>query len=334
MNAKAENLRIGVIGVGSMGRHHIRIVSQTQGVESAGLFDSDEERAKHFCTEYGCTAYEKLDDLLKAADAVIIAAPTTLHAEIGMKCFSQGVHVLMEKPLAHNVKEASQLVDTAKEHNAILMVGHVERFNPAVQKLFEVFQTETEEIVSIDAQRLMPFDGSRCMDVDVLSDLLIHDVDLALEIADSNVRKVSAAGRAIFSTQIDTAHTRIEFENGAYAVFWTGKCSAKKARNITVATRSRCYEADTLTPSLTVYSADQIPENENGICFMTDLKSARIELPDQEPLRAELEEFIDAVRARRSPLIDGKRGLRGMQVLELVRSSIIEQKEIVNEKGM
>jgi len=332
MNAKAENLRIGVIGVGSMGRHHIRIVSQTEGVESTGLFDPDDERAKHFCTEYGCTAHENLDNLLEATDAVIVAAPTTLHAEIGMKCLNRGIHVLMEKPLAHNVEEASKLVESAQERNIVLMVGHVERFNPAVRKFFEVFQTETEDIVSIDARRLMPFDGSRCMDVDVLSDLLIHDVDLALEIAGSNVKKVSAAGRAIFSTQIDTAHTRIEFENGAYAVFWTGKCSPKKARNITVATRSRCYEADTLTPSLTVYSADQIPENEDGICFMTDLKSERVELSNQEPLRAELEEFIDAVRGRRSPLIDGKRGLRGMQVLELVRSSILDQKEIVNEQ--
>ena len=141
-----------------MGRHHIRIVSQTQGIEPAGLFDPDEERAKHFCTEYGCTAHQNLNDLLEVSDAVIVAAPTTLHAEIGMKCLCRGIHVFMEKPLAHAVEDASKLVQAAEEHNVVLMVGHVERFNPAVQMLFQVLQAETEPIMSIDARRLMPFD--------------------------------------------------------------------------------------------------------------------------------------------------------------------------------
>ncbi|MEJ2719359.1 MAG: Gfo/Idh/MocA family oxidoreductase [Deltaproteobacteria bacterium] len=182
--------------------------------------------------------------------------------------------------------------------------------------------------MSVDARRLAPFDGSRCLDVDVLYDLLIHDIDLALEIIDSPVVRVSGTGRPVFSSQIDVAHARIEFENGAAAVFWAGKCSAKKVRSLTVTTPSRYFEADTLAQSLTVHEAAELPSLEEGLCFMGDIEIKAIDITADEPLRLELEDFFHAVRTGRPPLVDGSRALTGLNTLDLISRSITLQSDI------
>lgn len=324
MSDYIKKLRVGVVGVGTMGRHHIRIVSESPDVSLAGLYDPDTERAAQFCDLYGCTAFENLDELLAGADAVSVAAPTSLHVEIGERVLERGVHLLMEKPLAHDVRGAERLVKEAREAGVVLMAGHVERYNPAIQKLMEMLGDPKEQIISIDARRLAPFDGSRCLDVDVLSDLLIHDIDLALEIADSPIAAVSASGRPVFSTQTDVAYARVDFENGATAVFWTGKCSPKKVRSLTVTTHRRFFEADTLTNSLVVHMADALAELKEGICFMTQLSTEEIEVPPQEPLKAELEDFFAAVRGERTPVVTGERALQDLKALEWVRNAMQE----------
>jgi len=310
------------VGVGAMGQHHVRIVSETPDVILAGLHDPDPGRAEEICRRHGCKSFTTLEELLDGSNAVAVAAPTSLHSEIGEQCLKRGIHVLMEKPLAHSPAAAARLVDLAREADAVLMVGHIERYNPAIGKLFEVLTAEEDEIISMDFRRLAPFDGSRCLDVDVLHDLLIHDIDLALEIANSPISKVSATGRQVFSQQLDVAHTRIEFQNGSVAVFWTAKCSPKKMRTITVATNRRYISADTLNRTLTVDRADKIPSAEDGTCFMADIRAEEIPVPDEEPLRRELEAFFRAVREGASPLVDGLRGLQGLEALELVARSI------------
>jgi len=310
-----------------MGRHHVRIISQTPGVTLAGLHDTDAARAREFCSTYGCRSFETLDELLDGADAVTVAAPTSLHVEIGERCLDRKRHLLMEKPLAHSVDGAARLVEQARDAGVILSVGHVERYNPAVNKLMELLGKEGEEIISIDARRLTPFDGSRCLDVDVLYDLLIHDIDLALEIADSPIARVSATGRPVFSSQADFTHARIDFENLATAVFWAGKCSPGKVRSLTVCTNRRYFEADTLSNTLTVHTATELPALEDGICFMGDIRVEKIPLPDQEPLRAELEDFFSAIREDRRPLVDGERALKDLRALDLVARSLAESQE-------
>jgi len=305
-----------------MGQHHVRVVSQTPEVILAGFHDPDTSRAEEICSRHGCRAFTTLAELLDRSDAVAVAAPTSLHSEIGEQCLKRGLHVLMEKPLAHNAAAAARLVDVAREAGKVLMVGHIERYNPAIGKLFEVLASETDEIISMDFRRLAPFDGSRCLDVDVLHDLLIHDIDLALEIANSPISRVSATGRPVFSRQLDVAHTRIEFANGSIAVFWTAKCSPKKMRTITVATNRRYISADTLNRTLTVDRADKIPSAEDGTCFMADIRAEAIPVPDEEPLRRELRAFFQAVREGAAPLVDGHRGLQGLEALELVSRSI------------
>jgi len=328
MKKLQDNLRAGVIGVGSMGRHHVRLVSQTPGVTLVGFHEPDLERAKEYCSIYGCTAFETLDELLDHVDAVSIAAPTSLHHEIGQMCISRGVHLLVEKPLAHSFDAARRLVEVAAAAHVTLMVGHVERYNPAVQQLMAMLAQEPEEIVSIDTRRLAPFDGARCLDVDVLHDLLIHDVDLALEIAGSPVRRVSASGRSVFSQQIDVVHATLEFENKACAALCAGKCSAKRVRAIAITTPRRYFEVDTLCNSLTVHTADQVAAPDRTICLMGNIRREDALVPQHEPLRAELDDFFRSIKHASRPVVDGERALRGMETLELIKRSIEEKQDL------
>ena len=329
MKAIQKNLRVGVVGVGTMGQHHVRIISQTPDVSLAGFYDPDRLRAQEICGRHGCECFATLDELLDESDAVTVAAPTSLHFETGEKCLNRGLHVLMEKPLAHELEAAARLVDLSQKTGLVLMVGHVERYNPVVGKLIDLLRGEQEEIISIDARRLAPFDGSRCLDVDVLYDLLIHDIDLALEIAGSSILSVSAVGRPVFSQKTDVAHTRIEFQGQVTAAFCTAKCSPQKVRTLTVTTPRRALVADTLSRTLTLYTAEELPTTENGVCIMGNLRKQDVPVPDEEPLRRELDDFFRAIREGNTPLVDGKRGLRALEALALVEQSIAASGAVV-----
>lgn len=324
MKKTGRNLRVGVIGVGTMGQHHVRIVSQSPGVSLVGFHDPDASRSAEICLRHGCECFDTVEALLDKSDAVSVAAPTSLHLRIGEECLARGIHVLMEKPLADSIEAASRLVELARRTGVVLAVGHIEAHNPAVAALMEMLQREPEEIVSIDARRLAPFDGSRCLDVDVLYDLLVHDVDLALCIANSPAIRVSAAGRPVFSKQIDVAHARIEFENGAIAVFWTAKCSPRKVRSLTVTTPRRFLVADTLSSSLTVYISEQLPAMADGVCLMGEIRREEVPVPDEEPLRREFADFFSAIREGTRPLVDGDRALNALHALGMIAASIAE----------
>ncbi len=229
MKAIKKDLRAGVVGVGTMGQapcsdHLANIRSDLSG----SMTPIRLRGPRRFATGTVVNV-STLDALLDECDAVIVAAPTSMHFEIGEKCLYRGIHVLMEKPLAHELEAAARLVDLAQKAGLVLMVGHVERYNPAVGKLMELLRAGSEEIISIDARRLAPFDGSRCIDVDVLYDLLILDIDLALEIAGSSIFSVSAVGRPVYSQKTDVAHTRIEFQGQITAIFATAKCSPRRS---------------------------------------------------------------------------------------------------------
>ncbi|MEW6137645.1 MAG: Gfo/Idh/MocA family oxidoreductase [Thermodesulfobacteriota bacterium] len=322
-------LRFGVIGVGTMGQHHVRIANELPDVTLAGFFDPDRRRCEEICTRHACRCFDRLDDLLDQVDAVSVAAPTSLHEEIGTRCLERGIHLLMEKPLAHTLEGAERLVELARTMGAVLAVGHVERYNPAVAAMMELLSQPREEIVSIDVRRLMPFDGSRCMDVDVLYDLLIHDIDLAIEIADGPIKRVSASGRPVFSHQTDVAHTRIEFRTGTTAVFWTAKCTPQKVRTLTVATPSRLLVADTLQKTLTVHSALQVPATADGICLMGEITTREIVVPEGEPLHREIEDFLRAVREGTSPVVHGERALTALRALDMVARSLASGEAIL-----
>ncbi len=331
MTEKYKKIRIGVIGVGTMGRRHVRIAAGIDGAVLSGIYDVDPDRASEISNLYKCTMFSSMDVLLENIDAVIVAAPTFLHSEIGEKCLTAGVHVMMEKPLASSFSAAEKLVELARDRGLVLMVGHVERYNPAIVSLMDMIQRFSEKILAIECRRLSPFDGTRCMDVDIIYDLLIHDVDLALEIAGSPVTSVSGWGRPVFSRKIDLAHTQIQFSNDCLATFWTGKCSPRKIRTISVMTENHFLQADTLSKSLSVSSCD------NGVCaadpdikIMENISHREIQASDQEPLYNEMMDFVNCVRGNSCPVVDGNRALEAIRILELVSAEVSKTWSRVN----
>jgi predicted dehydrogenase len=305
-----------------MGRHHIRILASLAAERFQGFFDANPRRSAEISQEFHAFGHPSLESLLDRVEAVVIAAPTSDHYELGMWCLDRGVHVMMEKPLAHGLEQAEALVAKAEQMGVILMAGHVERYNPAIRKLMELLAVERLPAVSAEARRLAPFDGSRCMDVDVLYDLLIHDVDLILEIFGSSPEWVCASGRPVFSSILDVVHAQAAFPGGGTAVLWAGKCSPLKARTLTAATPRLCVEADTLANTLKVWEAGELPDPGTGLCFMGAIECRDLPVPPEEPLRCELEDFLDAIGNGRTPIVSGRRALESLRVLDMIACAV------------
>ncbi len=322
MNKDWKDISVGVIGAGVMGKNHVRVCADNLGAAFQGLYDPDPKRSQDMCKLHGCSSHENLDHLLEKCRAVIIAAPTSLHMEIGSKCLERGIDVLIEKPLADNPNNAEALVRLADQKGRVLMVGHIERYNQAICALMNEVSQSSERVVAIGAIRLAPFDGSRCMDMDVLYDLLIHDIDLVLEIAASPVKRVMASGQSLFSDRMDNIQALVEFENSVSATLWAARCSPHKAREITVTTRSRLLKANTLNNTLISCMAPQIPDMDQGICSMGLGENTMVQLMEKEPLLHELEDFLKAVLKRDQPVTNGQRALEAMKVLELIYKAV------------
>lgn len=322
MNSPVLIPRVGVIGAGHMGRHHVRILRSLAAEKFQGFFDPDPSRAAVVASEFNVPSYAELDALLDRVEAVVIAAPTSDHHQLGLLCLQRGLHVLMEKPLAHGIEEARSLVRKAEETGACLMAGHVERYNPAIRKLLELLDRVDEPAVSAEARRLAPFDGTRCMDVDVLYDLCIHDVDLVLEIFGGPPEWVCASGKPVFSSMLDVVHAQMAFPGGATAMLWAGKCSPLKARTLTVTTPRVCVEADTLTNTVKIWEAGELPDPQRGVCFMGAIEVRDAPVQAKEPLRSELEDFLNAASQGVSPVVSGRRALEALEVLDMIARAV------------
>jgi predicted dehydrogenase len=323
MMTNSDKIRIGVIGVGSMGRNHARVLSQNENCDFIGIYDVDEARAAQICEAYGCQGFGNLDSILNSIDAVVVAAPTFLHGDLGTECLNRGKHTLMEKPLAASVVEAESLVKLAEAKGVILMVGHIERYNPAISLMISNIKKNKEPVISFEARRLNPFDGTRCLDVDVLYDLLIHDVDLALEIADSEILNIISFGKEVYSNLVDDAHTLLRFKNGITAVFWTSKCSPRKIREIAVTTKTRFYQADSITRTLTIHTSRDVNPLSDGVCQMGDIEVEEILQAQKEPLRAEIDDFLRSIETNSSPTANGRRALNSLVVLEQISKNLV-----------
>ncbi len=323
--SSTRSLKIGVIGIGHVGRQHARVAGSLEEVELEGLYDVDQEVSARVAGELGTRAFGSLRELLSAVDAATVAVPTTAHFEVASKCMSSGVHVLVEKPLAATLDEARALIASAEEHSLVLQTGHVERFNPVVQASLSFIR----EPLFIEGHRLSAFVG-RSTDVDVILDLMIHDIDLVLATVNSDVRSVEATGVPILSTNVDIANARISFSNGAVANLTASRVSKERLRKIRFFGKDSYISVDCLSGKAEIYrkgsrsssKADGPTWEETEIA--PGIVRRKITTSGEEPLKLELESFARCVRNGEHPHVDGTAGLKAMEVAQKVSEKIRE----------
>jgi predicted dehydrogenase len=321
-----KQIRTGVIGVGSMGQHHARIWATMPGSHLIGIADPNITQAQEVASHYNVPIYEDYHELLKQVEVVSIAAPTTLHHEIGLACLTHGVHVLIEKPLAASLSEARALVQTAQESKLVLQVGHVERFNPTFVELLNVLSRH--DILAVEARRLSPF-ASRAADVSVVYDLMVHDLDLVLALLDEPLTSVQAVGRRARSPQLDHVIASLTFASGRIASLSASKVTQHKIRQLTITCAEAFVVADLLARTVMVYrqaTANYFAQQDE-VLYRQEGLIEQVYVPPVEPLHAELQHFLNCVRQGREPLVGGTTALQVMTLAETIEAQILASLE-------
>jgi UDP-N-acetylglucosamine 3-dehydrogenase len=296
-------LRVGVVGVGVMGSNHARVFAELPGVRLIGVVDPDRKQRNFVTGALGCPGYTDVDGLLAAGvDAVTIAAPTHLHRDLALSCIDRGVHVLVEKPIASSVEEGRAIIAAARRAGLSLMVGHVERFNPAVEAIKDAIRHE--DILSIAITRVGPF-PPRMSNVGVVIDLAVHDIDLIRWFTDSEIVEVQPQLSSAIAEREDIALLQFRTASGVLAHINTNWITPFKARSVTVATRNKYIMGDLLTRQVTECFGFQ----PDGSYSMRHLS-----VGDAEPLRAELQAFVSVVRDGGKPAVTGEEGVAGLEI--------------------
>ena len=296
-------LRVGVVGVGVMGSNHARVLAELPGVEFVGVADPDRIQAHSVAQALGCAEYPDFASLLDTGvEAVTIAAPTHIHQEIALACIARGVHVLVEKPIASTIEEGRAIVAAARRAGVTLMVGHVERFNPAVQAIKDALRGE--DILSIAITRVGPF-PPRMSNVGVVIDLAVHDIDLIRWFTDSEIIEVQPQLSSAVAEREDIALLQFRTSSGVLAHINTNWLTPFKARDVQVATRRKYVMADLLTRQVTECFGFQ----PDGAYSMRHLPVSHA-----EPLRAEIAAFVAAVRSGTTPAVTGEEGVASLEI--------------------
>lgn len=290
-----RQLKIGVIGVGNMGKNHLRILTEeTSRFSVVGIYDVDFARAKKIAEQYGTIPFSNADALLKKVEAIVIAVPSSLHKELGLLAASYQVSALIEKPLAITSKDASELNRAFISCNCKLAVGHVERFNPVIVELKKILQHE--EMIAIEVRRYSSFDG-RIKDASVVEDLMIHDIDLVCNLMKGHqIVELSGFGQIIKSNSLDFVHSMMKFDNGVQATVCASRVTEDKIRELHIHTRDSFIKADLLAKTLQISKrTNMIIDEGYESSYKQDGTIQKIFVPIIEPLRAELLSFYNAV---------------------------------------
>jgi predicted dehydrogenase len=307
-------MRVGVVGVGSLGFHHARILGELEAVESAGVHDIDAIRLDEVARTLGVTAHSELDSLLVGADAVVIAVPTAAHEEVALRALEHGCHVLIEKPIAPTLDAADRILEKARAAGLVVQVGHVERFNGAIRAA----EPHLDRPLFVESHRLAPF-GPRGTDVAVVLDLMIHDLDLVQSLVGEPAIAVAATGVPVLSPSPDIANARLEFEGGCVANLTASRVSMEKMRKVRFFQRSGYLSLDLAAGRgefLRLRDGIRLePGGHLQLGSLLDLVE-RVEIvgDGREPLRAELESFVAAVRGEAPVKVSGEDGRMALSV--------------------
>ncbi|MGH9741796.1 MAG: Gfo/Idh/MocA family oxidoreductase [Candidatus Acidiferrum sp.] len=320
MSAAAEEsrkVRAAVVGAGEFGRNHARVYRELQDAELVGVYDENPARAATVAAEYQTKALRSLDEVREQAEAVSLAVPTVSHAEVGCRLLESGLDVLVEKPMAANLAEADALLDAARRNKRILQVGHVERFNPAVIAVEPILNRP----LFFEVHRLGVF-TPRSLDVEVIYDLMIHDLDILLALVKEPVTELKAVGIPVLTDKVDIAHVRLEFAGGAVANVTASRVSTERVRKM------RFFQQHEYI-SLDYARRDALRVGVKRPGPQPEFSFEKLSAPDIEPLHAELEAFAEAVRTRREPRTNGEAGRAALELASRVMTSIQEHGERV-----
>jgi predicted dehydrogenase len=323
-----STLRIGVAGLGHLGTFHVKCLSQISGAALTAVYDIDADKAGKIAAEHGIASAASYDALLDDIDAISIAAPTSKHFELAAQAMEQGIHVFIEKPIAESVEQARAMNRLAEKHAVMLQVGHIERFNPAIVAL-DAYQLDP---MFVESHRLSQF-NPRGTDVAVVLDLMIHDIDIILSLVRSDVESIDASGLAVVSETADIANARIRFKNGCVANITASRISQNKMRKMRLFQRNAYISVDFLLGSSEVFrlvdpgAADVTPTYLLGMIEQgTQKRNIIFEQPpvpkDHNPLRHELQLFVNAVNTGTRPIVDGVAAQRALEVAETIVSLI------------
>jgi len=318
-------VRVGVIGVGYLGQHHARIYSEIEGAKLVAISDIDEKRAGAFAEKYGCKVYSDYREILPSVDALSIVTPTISHHRIALECIRSGKDILVEKPITENLKEADELIMESEKHGCIVQVGHLERYNPALLAALGMIK----EPRFIESERLSPFLG-RGTDVDVTLDLMIHDADIVLAIMRQQInppslpfskggeigiiKDIRAVGAKVFTDKIDVAKAWLSFEDGCTAVLTASRLSPDKQRILKVFQKDSCLSVNYQSCEVSHYH-----KTPDGISLDV------IKSDSKEPLREELEDFIQCVKERKRPKVSAIEARKALKI-------VLDITEIINKR--
>ncbi len=306
-----------MIGAGSFGRHHLRILSKSPNAQLAGVVDSNADRAAAAGAEYACPVYATPAKLAGKIDAAVVAVPTSHHAEVGCTLLENGIDVLVEKPIAHDLASARRLVETAARHGRILQVGHLERFNPAVAALKKIVRLP----LFFEIHRLSLF-SPRSLDVDVVLDLMIHDLDIVLDLVGTLPEEIRAAGISILSDKVDIANVRLAFPGGCVANLTASRVSTERVRKLRLFQPHQYVSLDYQKQDAVVFTVS----GNQQIGFQP------LPVTKDEPLRLEIEDFLEAVRNRSRPPASGDEGLRALEIALAILGKIEEHAKVVRQQ--
>lgn len=324
-NLKRKNIKVGVVGVGNMGINHARLYSELADVELVGILDVDKKRGKKVANKFNTVFFTNPLDLIRQVDAVSIVVPTKFHYKVAKLFLERKIDVLIEKPITSNLKEAEELINLGKKNNSIIQVGHVERFNPVVKEFKKFIQPE--DIFTIEAVRVGPFGSKRIIDTGVVLDLMIHDIDIILNLINQgpqDIVEIHAFGRKEQRKYEDLALAILRFRNGIIVSLKASWISARRIRKLKIDQKENYIIVDFTKKTLEVYRQKEMNYIvENGkFKFQHTETIERPYISQEEPLKLELQSFLDCVRNRTSPLVGGSVAKNTLSVALKILSKI------------
>ena len=287
------NVRAGVVGIGRMGEYHVGVLSEMQGVDIAGVVDVDSQRRKAIHDTFGASTYADCMDLIGKVDVAVVAVPTNMHYPVAKQLLNNGIHVLLEKPCANDLNHARELFQLAQDKNLTLHIGHIERFNGAVQELHKIVETP----IFVECKRMGPF-TERIKDDGVVLDIMIHDIDIILNLIKSKVTTTHVLGASVFSEKDDLVSAQLEFENGCIANIVASRASQNKIRTLSVTQKDSFVVLDYTDQEIYVHrkSSSEHQMSKGSLRYKQESLVERIFVHKDNPLKLELQHFVDCAK--------------------------------------